>query len=163
MQSSAGRCPPICGYEDPGLSAGSLSPETLEGRRSRFAQRRNTRRKLVRTVGSSYDRTTYGFEIETSGEQDEALILKLNSSSSHSHFHLLTRNCADFVKNLINLYQPKAVHRSYVADLGISTPQQMSKALLTFSASHPELRLSRFIIPQVPGNIARSETVHRVV
>ena len=114
-------------------------------------------------VGSSYDRTTYGFEIETSGEQDEALILKLNSSSSHSHFHLLTRNCADFVKDLTNLYQPKAVHRSYVADLGISTPKQMAKALLQFSASHPELRLSRFIIPQVPGNIARSKTVHRVV
>jgi hypothetical protein len=114
-------------------------------------------------VGSSYDRTTYGFEIETSGEQDEALILKLNSSSNHSHFHLLTRNCADFVKDLINLYQPKALHRSYVADLGISTPKQMAKALVQFSAAHPELKLSRFIIPQVPGNIARSKAVHRVV
>src|SRR5258707_8974964 len=81
-------------------------------------------------VGSSYDRTTYGFEIETSGEQDEALILKLNSSSNHSHFQLLTRNCADFVKDLINLYQPKALHRSYVADVGISTPKQMAKALV---------------------------------
>ena len=114
-------------------------------------------------VGSSYDRTTYGFEIETSGEQDEALILKLNSSSNHSHFHLLTRNCADFVKGVINLYQPKALHRSYVADVGISTPKQMTKALVQFGAAHPELRLSRFIIPQVPGNIARSKAVHRVV
>jgi hypothetical protein len=114
-------------------------------------------------VGSSYDRTTYGFEIETSGEQDEALILKLNSSSNHSHFHLLTRNCADFVKDVINLYQQRALHRSYVADVGISTPKQMAKALVQFSASHPELRLSRFIIPQVPGNIARSKAVHRVV
>ncbi|HEX4783873.1 MAG TPA: hypothetical protein VH350_05990 [Candidatus Sulfotelmatobacter sp.] len=114
-------------------------------------------------VGSSYDRTTYGFEIETSGEQDEALILKLNSSSNHSHFHLLTRNCADFVKDLINLYQPKALHRSYVADVGIGTPKQMAKALVQFSAAHPELRLSRFIVPQVPGNIARSKAVHRVV
>jgi hypothetical protein len=114
-------------------------------------------------VGSSYDRTTYGFEIETSGEEDDALILKLNSSSNRSHFHLLTRNCADFVKDLINLYQPKALHRSYIADLGISTPKQMAKALVQFSAAHPELRLSRFIIPQVPGNIARSKAVHRVV
>jgi hypothetical protein len=114
-------------------------------------------------VGSSYDRTTYGFEMETSSEQDEALIFKLNSSSNHSHFHLLTRNCADFVKDLINSYQPKALHRSYVADLGISTPKQMAKALVQFSAAHPELKLSRFIIPQVPGNIARSKAVHRVV
>jgi hypothetical protein len=114
-------------------------------------------------VGSSYDRTTYGFEIETSTERDEALILKFNSSSNRPHFHILTRNCADFVKDVINLYQPKALHRSYVADLGVSTPKQMAKTLVQFSASHPELRLSRFIIPQVPGSIARSEAVHRVV
>src|SRR6266436_142168 len=114
-------------------------------------------------VGSSYDRTTYGFEIETSTEQDETLILKLNSSPNGSHFHLLTRNCADFAKDVINLYQPKALHRSYVADLGISTPKQMAKTLVQFSVSHPELRLSRFIIPQVPGDIARSKSVHRVV
>jgi hypothetical protein len=114
-------------------------------------------------VGSSYDRTTYGFEIETSTGQDEALILKLNSSPNRSHFHLLTRNCADFVKDVINRYQPKALHRSYVADLGISTPKQMAKTLVQFSAAHPELTLSRFIIPQVPGDIARSKAVHRVV
>lgn len=114
-------------------------------------------------VGSSYDRTTYGFEFETSTEQDEALIVKFNSSPNRSHFHLLTRNCADFAKDVINLYQPKALHRSYVADLGISTPKQMAKTLVQFSANHPELRLSRFIIPQVPGNIARSKAVHGVV
>jgi hypothetical protein len=114
-------------------------------------------------VGSSYDRTMYGFEIETSTEQDDALILKFNSLPNRSHFHLVTRNCADFAKDVINLYQPKALHRSYVADLGISTPKQMAKTLVQFSASHPELRLSRFIIPQVPGNIARSKAVHGVV
>jgi hypothetical protein len=114
-------------------------------------------------VGSSYDRTTYGFEIETSPEQDEALIFELNSSPNRSHFHLLARNCADFAKDVINLYQPKALHRSYVADVGISTPKQMAKALVQFSAAHPELRLLRLIIPQVPGNIARSKAVHRVV
>jgi hypothetical protein len=114
-------------------------------------------------VGSSYDRTIYGFEIETSTAQDEALIRKFNSSPNRSHFHLLTRNCADFAKDVINLYQPKALHRSYVADVGISTPKQMAKTLVQFSASHPELGLSRFIVPQVPGNIARSKAVHGVV
>jgi len=114
-------------------------------------------------VGSSYDRTTYGFEIETTPAQDEALILKLNSSPNRSHFHILTRNCADFVKEVINFYQPKAVHRSYVADVGITTPKQMAKALVKFSMRHPELRLVRAIIPQVPGNAARSKAVHGVV
>jgi hypothetical protein len=87
----------------------------------------------------------------------------LNSSPNRSHFDILRRNCADFVKDIINIYQPKSLHRSYVADLGISTPMQMGKRLVKFSVTHPELRLSRFIIPQVPGNIARSDRVHRVV
>ncbi len=39
----------------------------------------------------------------------------------------------------------------------------MAKTLVQFSASHPALRLSRFIIPQVPGNIARSKAIHGVV
>src|SRR2546430_1097967 len=47
-------------------------------------------------VGSSYDRTIYGFEIATTPEQDEALIRKYNSSGNDSHFHLLSNNCADF-------------------------------------------------------------------
>ena len=114
-------------------------------------------------VGSSYDRTTYGFEIATTPEQDEALIRKLNSAPNRSHFHILTRNCADFVKAIINFYQPKALRRSYVADVGISTPKQMGKTLVQHGARHPELELSRFIISQVPGNRARSKPVHRVM
>src|SRR5712692_5920245 len=114
-------------------------------------------------VGSSYDRTIYGFEIATTPEQDQALILKYNSSPNRSHFHAVSRNCADFVKDVINFYQPRAVHRSYVADIGITTPKQMAKTLVKFSTRHPELRLSRFIIPQVPGDMARSKAVHGVV
>src|SRR5712672_3913680 len=44
-------------------------------------------------VGSSYDRTIYGFEIETTPDQDEALIRKHNSSPNESHFHLVFNNC----------------------------------------------------------------------
>ena len=114
-------------------------------------------------VGSSYDRTIYGFEIETTAEQDEALILKYNSSPNRSHFHTVSRNCADFVKDVINFYQPKALRRSFVADIGVTTPKQVAKTLVKFSTRHPELRLSRTIIPQVPGSMARSTAVHGVV
>src|SRR5579863_140239 len=67
-------------------------------------------------VGSSYDRTIYGFEIETTPEQDKALIRKLNTSPNESHFHLVSRNCADFAKDILNFYFPKALRRSVVAD-----------------------------------------------
>jgi len=114
-------------------------------------------------VGSSYDRTIYGFEIETTPEQDLALIEKLNSSQNVSHFHTVSRNCADFAKDIINFYYPKALHRSVFADVGITTPKHMAKMLTKFSARHPEIRFSRVVIPQVPGSMPRSTTAHGVV
>jgi hypothetical protein len=114
-------------------------------------------------VGSSYDRTIYGFEIETTAEQDLALIQELNSSPNISHFHILSRNCADFAKDIINFYYPKALHRSVFADVGITTPKQMAKMLTKFSARHPEIRFSRVAIAQVPGSMPRSATAHGVV
>jgi hypothetical protein len=114
-------------------------------------------------VGSSYDRTIYGFEIETTPEQDEALIRKLNSSPNESHFHLVSRNCADFAKDVLNTYFPRALHRSIVADIGMTTPKQMAKRLTKYGARHPELQFSRLIIAQVPGAMPRSTPVHGVV
>ena len=114
-------------------------------------------------VGSSYDRTIYGFEIETTPEQDDALIRKYNSSPNQSHFHLVSNNCADFAKDVLNFYYPKSLHRSLVADVGMTTPKQMAKMLTKFSDRHPELQFSRLIISQVPGSMPRSSTVHGVV
>jgi hypothetical protein len=114
-------------------------------------------------VGSSYDRTIYGFDIETTPEQDAALIRSLNSSPNVSHFHLVSENCADFAKKIINFYYPKSLHRSIVADVGVTTPKQMAKMLIKYSAHHPDLQLSRIVISQVPGSMPRSSTVHGVV
>ncbi len=114
-------------------------------------------------IGSSYDRTIYGFEIETTPEQDQALIRKLNSSPNESHFHLVTNNCADFAKGVLNFYYPKSLHRSLVADVAITTPKQMAKMLIKFSDRHPEIQFSRLILSQVPGSMPRSSKVHGVV
>ena len=113
--------------------------------------------------GSSYDRTIYGFEIETTPEQDAALIIKLNESPNRSHFHLLARNCADFAKDIINFYYPKTLHRSVIADVGITTPKQISKMLVKFNAHHPEIGFSRLVIAQVPGSMPRSSNPKGVV
>src|SRR5579864_409359 len=114
-------------------------------------------------VGSSYDRTIYGFELETTTQQDEAFIQKYNALQNRSHFRTVSSNCADFAKNVVNFYYPKAVHRSLVADVGITTPKQLAKMMVKFSAHHPELQFSRLVIPQVPGSMARSSAVHGVV
>jgi len=114
-------------------------------------------------VGSSYDRTIYGFQIETTPQQDAALIRKLNSLANKSHFHTVSNNCADFAKDIINFYYPKALHRSMIADVGITTPKQLAKMLIKFSQHHPEIGFSRLVYTQVPGSMPRSFTVHGVV
>jgi hypothetical protein len=114
-------------------------------------------------VGSSYDRTIYGFEIETNSKQDDALIRKYNSSPNESHFHLVSNNCADFAKGVLNFYYPKSLHRSLVADVGITTPKHMAKLLTRYSDRHPDIKFSRLIISQVPGSMPRSTPVHGVV
>jgi hypothetical protein len=114
-------------------------------------------------IGSAYDRAAYGFEIETSAEQDATFIERYNLAANRSHFHITYRNCADFAKDVMNFYYPKALHRSIVADAGITTPKQMARMLIRFSDRHEELAFSRFVIPQVPGSAARSTPVHGVV
>lgn len=114
-------------------------------------------------VGSAYDRNLYGFTIETTPDQDAALIRKLNSSPNRSHFHLLTNNCADFAKSIINFYYPKSLHRSVVADVGITTPKQLAKRMVKFNSHNPDLEFSRVVIAQVPGSMARSSPAHGVV
>ncbi len=113
-------------------------------------------------VGTSYDRTLYSYEIETSPEQDDALIRKLNSQPNQSHFRTVSHNCADFAREIINFYYPKSVRRNIIADAGMTTPKQIAKALVKFNTHHPELESSAFIIPQVPGTIQRSTPVRGV-
>lgn len=114
-------------------------------------------------VGSSYDRTSYGFEIETSPEQDDALIAWLNSRANRATYQFVRRNCADFVRQILNFYYPKSESRGNIADLFVSTPKHAAKALVRYSKRHSDLEFTRFVIPQVPGSMKRSRPVRGVL
>ncbi|HKW16379.1 MAG TPA: hypothetical protein VJO35_02605 [Terriglobales bacterium] len=113
-------------------------------------------------AGSAYNRTSYAFQIDTTPEQDDKLIELLNSQNNDEAYALLNRNCADFVKQMVNFYYPHAIHRSVIADLGVMTPKQAGKTLVHSGKHHPEMHLTTFIIPQVPG-LKRSKPIHGVI
>ena len=117
----------------------------------------------VQLVGSSYDRTSYAFQIETSPEKDDELIRRFNAGPNEGIYRLLSRNCADFVREIINFYYPRALHRGIIGDLGVTTPKQIAKCLVKFSKHHPHLESASFVIPQVPGTMKRSKPVRGVV
>jgi hypothetical protein len=113
-------------------------------------------------AGSAYDRALYGFRLATRPDQDARLIELLNSSPNQESYKLLSRNCADFAKGIINFYYPKAIHRSIIADLGVMTPKQAAKSLVHASRRRREMELTAFMVPQVPG-LKRSKPVHGVL
>jgi len=114
-------------------------------------------------IGSSYDRTNYGFEIETTPEQDDALIAWLNSRTNRASYKVVSHNCADFVRDIFDFYYPHSEPRGSIADLGVSTPKHAAKALERYGRRHPDLEFTRYVIPQVPGSVKRSRPVRGVL
>ncbi len=117
----------------------------------------------IELVGAAYDRRIFAFQIETTPEQDDAFIREFNARENEAHFNLLIRNCADFARQVMNFYFPKAVRRSFVADLGVTTPKQLARSLVRLSKEHPELQFSTFVIPQIPGSRSRSKSPRGVL
>ncbi len=114
-------------------------------------------------LGESYLRKIYGYSLETTAEQDDALIAKLNDSKNHSRYNLAFRNCADFAADILNFYFPHSVHRNFIADMGFMTPKQTAHSFEKFAKRHPGLKFTTFVIPQVPGSIHRSSDIHGVL
>jgi hypothetical protein len=114
-------------------------------------------------IGASYDRKIYGFQVQTTAEEDERFMDKFNDSRNDGHFNLLFHNCADFSRTLLNVYYPHGVHRNFFVDLGITTPKQVARSLTSYATKHPEAEFSTFMIPQVPGSIRRSHPIDGVM
>jgi hypothetical protein len=113
-------------------------------------------------VGSAYDRTLHGFQVTSSEQQDARFVAIFNDRRNKGHFNMFFDNCADFSRVVLDIYLPHSIHRNFIADLGMTTPKQVAKSLVKYGRRHPELEMSAFVIPQVPGSVARSHPVDGV-
>lgn len=102
-------------------------------------------------VGVSYERRIYAFRFETTEEQDDAFIARMNDAENRSRFNLLFNNCSDFARLILDFYFPRTFHRSLFPDAGITTPKQITYKLVRHARKHPETQLAVFEIPQIPG------------
>ncbi len=110
-------------------------------------------------VGSAYDRTIYGFNVKTTSEQDDHLIALFNDSRNKQRYNGMWVNCADFVRVTINRFYPHAIHRNFIADLGMTSPKSAARALSHYAKKHPETEFKTFLVPQVKGSLPRSRAV----
>jgi hypothetical protein len=85
-----------------------------------------------------------------------------NSLKNKSHFDLFFNNCADFSRGILNLYYAGAIRRNYIADAGITTPQQIAKSLISYAKKNPGFPLSTFFLAQIPGSHHPSHRVDSV-
>ncbi len=111
-------------------------------------------------VGEAYDRSIFAFAIPTTEQQDDAIIRMLDDGSNRNRFNIVYRNCADFAREIIDFFYPGAMHRSAL-QLGITTPQQVARELVSF-ARRRGLSLSVHKIPQVPGTLSRSKAMRGI-
>jgi hypothetical protein len=102
-------------------------------------------------IGSAYERRIYALRFETTPEQDDALMARLNGGPNRTDFDLLFKNCADFVRVILNFYFPSTFRRSIFPDAGMTTPKQVTYKLVNYARKHPETGLAVFEIPQIPG------------
>jgi hypothetical protein len=107
-------------------------------------------------IGSAFDRTIYGFRVNTSPADDAMLIAVFNDQRNVQKYNGLWRNCADFARVTINRIYPHAIRRNYVGDFGITSPKSVVRSLTHYAKKHPEAGLDVFMVPQVEGSIPRS-------
>jgi hypothetical protein len=110
----------------------------------------------VEAIGSAFNRRIFLYEIDTTPEQDAALLTWSRSRPNTRRYSLRHANCADFAADAINFLYPNSVRRNRLADFGMMTPKQVARSLEAFGRRHPEVHLRVYEIPQLPGTLRRS-------
>ena len=113
-------------------------------------------------VGSAYDRTIYGFRVDSTPEQDAGIIAMFNDRPNVTRYSGAFRNCADFARVVLDRIYPHAVRRNFIADFGVTTPKSVARGLAHFGRKHPEAELEVFQVPQVEGDLPRSVGIQGV-
>jgi hypothetical protein len=110
-------------------------------------------------VAATLIRSVYIFAVDTSVDQDRAIIAEFNDSVNKSNFNGITRNCADFTKHIINTYFPHAVSRDLLNDFGMTSPKAVARTFTHYALRHPESNFRVMHFAQVTGTIQRSSEV----
>jgi hypothetical protein len=111
-------------------------------------------------VAAGMSRSMYIFVVETTLQQDLDLIAKFNAMPNENHFNSVTRNCADFTKDVVDTYFPHSAHRDVINDFGMTSPKAVARSFSHYAQNHPESHFRVLHFSQLPGTIKRSTEPH---
>jgi hypothetical protein len=110
-------------------------------------------------VAATMTRSVYIFVVDTTPEQDAAFLEHFNALPNQNNFNGVTRNCADFTRDVINFYFPHAVRRDYLNDFGMESPKAVARTFTHYALKQPELHFRAMHFAQTPGTIRPSSDV----
>lgn len=123
------------------------------------ACRTNPKAEWREMVAATLIRGVYIFAVDSTWEQDEALIAEFNSATNKKDFNGFRRNCADFTRRVIDRYFPGAVRRDVINDFGMTSPKAVARTFTSYAVKHPDTNFRVMHFAQVPGTIPRSSEV----
>jgi hypothetical protein len=109
------------------------------------------------TVAATFLRDIYMFTVHSTGEQDRALIQKFNNARNVGRYNGFTYNCADFARDVVNLYFPGAAKADHINDFLMTSPKAIAKSFSHYGAKHPELGFHVIRFSQIPGEYTPSK------
>lgn len=107
-------------------------------------------------IGSTYNRDIYGFTVKTTAAEDAALLEKLSRQPNYNRFDTLYNNCADFAREVINTYFPRAARRDALNDFTMTSPKAVARSFSRYAAKRPERLFTVTKYAQLAGPIRRS-------
>jgi hypothetical protein len=115
------------------------------------------------SIGSAFDRRLFVYTLDTTPEQDAAILSYINDLPNKRRYTLARHNCADFAANILRIVLPREpksqrspLHRTFAVDYNITTPKALARQLDAWGKLHPELHFAVYEVPQVPGTTRRS-------
>jgi hypothetical protein len=109
------------------------------------------------TVAATFIRDIYMFQVNTTAEQDRALVKKFNAAGNVGHYNGFTYNCADFARDVVNTYFPGAAKADHINDFWITSPKAISRSFAHYAVKHPELDFHVVRFSQIPGEFPTSK------
>ena len=104
-----------------------------------------------------FNRDIYCFTLTTTAEEDMRLLDKLAKQPNENHFNAMYNNCADFAREILNTYFPRATHRDPFNDLTMTTPKAIAQTLTRYASKRPERLFYITKYAQLAGPIRRSQ------
>ncbi len=111
------------------------------------------------SAGVTFNRRVWGYQIDTTPEQDRRFVETVNADANRHLYHLKKTNCADFVAQMVNVYFPGLVRNDRIGDFGLMTPKEVARCVAAYGETHPEAHLRITEMPQLPGTLRRSRPV----